>query len=80
MQTMSFDIRGMNCGGCTASVQHAIGRLAGVVDVTVTLRPGVATVRLHPDRVKPEQIVQAVAKRGFASHARDGKTNTGVAP
>ena len=30
MQTLSFDVCGMTCGGCTASVQRALSKINGV--------------------------------------------------
>ena len=33
MQTMTFDIQGMTCGGCLGSVQRAFGQLDGVSSV-----------------------------------------------
>ena len=39
MQTFIFDVRGMTCGGCTGSVQNALGKIDGVSHAEVTLRP-----------------------------------------
>jgi len=44
MQTSSFDVEGMTCGGCTGKVQRALSKLDGVSHVDVSLRPGIATV------------------------------------
>ena len=30
MQTLSFDVSGMTCGGCTGSVQRALSKIDGV--------------------------------------------------
>ncbi|HSV52766.1 MAG TPA: heavy-metal-associated domain-containing protein [Burkholderiaceae bacterium] len=30
MQNLTFDIRGMNCGGCSYKVQHLLGKLDGI--------------------------------------------------
>jgi copper chaperone len=51
MQTMHFDVHGMTCAGCTASVQRALSRLQGVRNVKVTLLPGTATVQADSARI-----------------------------
>ena len=50
MQVLSFDVSGMTCGGCTGSVQRALGKLEGVGHAEVSLRPGIATVVAGPAR------------------------------
>ena len=65
MQTHSFDITGMTCGGCTGSVQRALSQIDGVSHVEVTLRPGVATVVTDPARVTPAQIESAITRLGY---------------
>ena len=39
MQTLSFDVSGMTCGGCTGSVQRALSKIDGVSHAEVTLHP-----------------------------------------
>ena len=70
MHTLSFDVSGMTCGGCTGSVQRALGKLDGVSHVEVTLSPGVATVVVDPTRVTPTQIESAITHLGFPAKAR----------
>ena len=38
MQTLSFDVSGMTCGGCTGSVQRTLSKLDGISQAEVTLR------------------------------------------
>ena len=70
MQTLSFDVNGMTCGGCTGSVQRALSKLDGVSHAEVTLRPGVATVMVDPTRVTPTQIESAITQLGYPAKAR----------
>ena len=51
MQTLSFDVSGMTCGGCTGSVQRALSKTCGVSHAEVTLRPGLATIVVDASRV-----------------------------
>ena len=61
MQTLSFDVTGMTCGGCASSVQRALSKLDGVSHAEVTLRPGVAVVAVDPDRVSATEIEMVMA-------------------
>ena len=56
IQALSFDVTGMTCGGCTGSVQRVLSRPDGVSHAEVTLRPGVATLEVDPDRVTAPQV------------------------
>ena len=70
MQTLSFDVSGMTCGGCTGSVQRAPSKITGVVQADVTLRPGLATVVVDAARVTPDQLEAAITKLGYPAKAR----------
>jgi copper chaperone len=70
MQTFSFDIGGMTCGGCTGSVQRALSKLDGVSHTEVTLRPGIATVLADPARITPAQIESAITGLGYSAKVR----------
>jgi len=70
MQTISFDVSGMTCGGCTGSVQRALRKLDGVSQAEVTLSPGVAKVVADPARVTPAQIESAIASLGYPARVR----------
>ena len=70
MQTFSFDVSGMTCGGCTGSVQRTLSKIDGVSHAEVTLHPGVASVKADPERVTSAQIEAAIAGLGYAAKAR----------
>ena len=70
MQTLSFDVSGMTCGGCTGSVQRALSKIDGVSHAEVTLRPGVATVVVDAARVTRSQLEAAISKLGYSAKAR----------
>ena len=54
MQTLSFDVSGMTCGGCTGSVQRALSRIPGVSHAEVT----------------PAQIESAITQLGYPAKVR----------
>ena len=70
MQTLSFDISGMTCGGCTGSVQRTLSKLDGISHAEVTLHLGVATVSADPSRVTPAEIESAISGLGYLAKAR----------
>jgi copper chaperone CopZ len=70
MQTLSFDVGGMTCGGCTGSVQRTLSKLDGIGDAVVTLHPGIATVSADPSRVTSAQIESAITRLGYSAKAR----------
>lgn len=70
MLTLSFDVSGMTCGGCTGSVQRALSKLDGITDAKVSLSPGLATVVIDPARVTSSQIESAISLMGYPAKAR----------
>ncbi|WP_421883987.1 heavy-metal-associated domain-containing protein [Methylibium sp.] len=79
MQTLSFDVRGMTCGGCTGSVQRTLSKIDGVSHAEVTLNPGVASVVADPERVTSAQIEAAITGLGYQAKARPA-VQSGQAP
>lgn len=77
MQTLSFDISGMTCGGCTSSVHRALSKLDGVSQVGVTLSPAMATVVADLNRVTPAQIESAITELGYRAKARPAGNDKG---
>jgi len=70
MRTLSFDVSGMTCGGCTGSVQRTLSKIDGVSHAEVTLHPGVASVVADPERVTPVQIEAAITGLGYQAKVR----------
>jgi copper chaperone len=67
METLSFDIRGMTCGGCRVKVEHRLAQLNGVSKVAVTLHPGLAIVLADPAQASAAQIVSVINAAGFSA-------------
>jgi len=65
MQTETFIIDGMTCGGCTASVTRALQRVAGVRDAAVTLAPPLARVTFDPQVVNGDALKKAIEDAGY---------------
>lgn len=69
MQTESFNVTGMTCGGCTSSVTTALKAVPGVGDVTVSLSDGEATVQYDTLLTSPDQLRAAVNHAGYGIDA-----------
>ena len=79
MQTLSFDVSGMTCVGCTGSVQRALSKIDGVNHAEVTLHPGIASVVADPARFTSAQIEAAITGLGYQAKARPA-VQSGHAP
>jgi copper chaperone len=65
MESMSFEVGGMSCGGCVANVKRVLEAIPGVHKATVTLSPSRASVDYDPSRVKAESFYDAVRSAGY---------------
>jgi len=62
---VTFKVSGMTCEMCAVSVQSALLKLPGVTEAKVDVAGAAAYVRYDPDRVKPNQLIEAVNATGF---------------
>ena len=71
MKEGKYDITGMHCAACSASVERVTRRLPGVERSDVNLTTGIMTICYDESQVTEEQIVAKVEKAGFgcALHA-----------
>ncbi len=72
---IELSIRGMHCGGCVAAVERALGRVAGVQNVSVNLATERATIRA--DGAGPalrDALVDAVRKAGYDAQPAEPAT------
>jgi len=72
---LTFDIKGMSCGGCAARVEHAVRRLDGVERVDVELRPPLLRVEADTRRVTADRIESTLARLDFLARARVPEPN-----
>ena len=67
MQTHYFTVTGMSCAACSANVEKAVGRLAGVETVQVNLLTKRMAVTYNPDTVTTHTIIQTIEKIGYGA-------------
>ncbi|WP_347469234.1 heavy metal translocating P-type ATPase [Burkholderia stagnalis] len=70
LNTIVLTVEGMHCGGCTGRVQRALADVPGVVDATVDLDGGKATVNAQ-DTVDPALLIAAVGEAGYRAALRE---------
>lgn len=79
MREERYDISGMHCAACSASVEKVTRRLPGVERSDVNLTTGVMTICYDESQVTPEQIVAKVEKGG-ALEPHSKATNRPLSP
>ena len=67
MREEKYDISGMHCAACSASVERVTRKLPGVERSEVNLTTGIMTIRYDESQASPEQIIAKVEKSGFVA-------------
>ena len=67
MREEKYDISGMHCAACSASVERVTRKLPGVERSEVNLTTGIMTICYDETQVGQEQIVAKVEKAGFGA-------------
>lgn len=65
METITFNIKGMTCGGCVKSVTSVLQKVKGVSKVDVSLEQNHAIVSYDPKQAKPDQFKAAIEDAGY---------------
>src|ERR1044071_7524547 len=60
-------VSGMTCAACSARVQRALEKQAGVETANVNLMMKTATVSFAPDAVTPDGLVAAIEATGYGA-------------
>ena len=75
----TYDIEGMHCAACSASVEKVTGRLQGVSRSEVNLTTNKLTIEYDGALVTPEMIMKSVEKAGFKALPQAKKKEIGDA-
>lgn len=65
METITFTISGMVCGGCANSVRQALLALDGVAQAEVSHVEGSAEVAYDAAKIQPAALRSAIAATGY---------------
>ncbi len=66
-QTVTLPVTGMTCAACQSRVQRQLSRAPGVVEASVNLLMGSATVTFDPAISSPAALVQRVLETGYGA-------------
>src|SRR2546430_1549572 len=61
----AFQVKGMHCAGCVATIERALRSVPGVVEAQVNLATEQATVAYVPTSVAASALRQAVTRAGY---------------
>lgn len=65
MAKEKFVVEGMSCGHCVATIKKAVGGLAGVVNVEVSLDHKEVSVEFDADKVEIGAVFSKIKEAGF---------------
>ena len=65
MKTTTFNVTGMTCGGCAASVKRVLLRQEAVKDVEVDYTANRVTATYDEQIINEETIMDAINKLGY---------------
>lgn len=78
MTQTRYRITGMDCAGCATKIEAALGKIAGVGDVAVSVAAGTMTVREPGDGATTVEIERRIAALGYGI-TREGSAKTPAA-
>ena len=68
--TLTWEVRGMTCGGCANAIQTKVAKVDGVESCTVSYEEAQAVVIADP--AQEEKIQAAITKLGFEAKPEEG--------
>jgi Cu+-exporting ATPase len=66
-ERITLPVTGMTCAACQARVQRTLTRSPGVIDASVNLMMGNATVAYDPRAVDPAALVETIRSTGYGA-------------
>lgn len=69
MKTVTFDITGMNCEGCSQTICNALTRQPGVQVCNVSFEDGQAHVVFDENQTSPEALQEVIERAGYTATA-----------
>jgi Cu+-exporting ATPase len=66
-ETLRIPVTGMTCAACQSRVQRTLNKTTGVVDASVNLMMGNATVQYDPAATTPEALVESIRATGYGA-------------
>lgn len=67
-EKVELKIEGMHCGACATGIQMLTSQIDGVKSAWVDYQGKKAVFEIDPAKVKPEDIIKAIADLGYQAH------------
>lgn len=74
IEVVSLAVEGMTCASCVGRVERALKGVPGVLDASVNLAAGAATVRVPSGAVAVADLIEAVAGVGYEARLAQGSS------
>ena len=65
MDDITLNVSGMSCEHCVKAVKNALSAIAGVKDITVSLKDGKASFSHDPAKAPLDTIKAAIIEEGY---------------
>ena len=65
MEAKTLEVKGMSCEHCVKAVHNALSAIAGVADISVSLKDGKVSFSHDPAIAPLEAITAAIVEEGF---------------
>lgn len=66
MTTSTYQVTGMTCGHCEASIREEVGQMAGVQSIDVSAKTGTLVVTSHGE-LNEAAVIAAVDEAGYGA-------------
>jgi Cu+-exporting ATPase len=75
MKKIDVSIGGMHCQSCVTVIERGLNKLSGIQKAVVNLTTEKATVDFDNSKLKEQDVLNAIVKRGFKASLIKGKSN-----
>ena len=65
MDNITLNVSGMSCGHCVKAVHNALSAIAGVKDITVSLKDGKVSFSHDPAKAPLDAIKAVIIEEGY---------------
>lgn len=68
--SVTLDVKGMDCAACPITIKAVLKKQPGVSDAKVDFKKAMAEVTFDPAKVTPQRLAEVVTQAGFPSSVR----------
>ena len=70
METRTYKVEGMTCGGCTSSLERLLNAEEGVEKASASHEQNNCTITFDPEKLSEQRIAEIVDQAGFEYKGR----------